>query len=65
MRSLIPIVRLQSARIVVTGGKQYSDIKTGFSSVIETLKRYFVYRVPVAKSAATSEAGGVTITQAV
>ena len=55
---------MQSARIVVTGGKQYSDIKTGFSSIIETLKRYFVYRLPVSKSAATSETDSVTITPA-
>jgi len=51
-------------KLQVTGGKQYSDIRTGFSSIIKTLKQYFVYRVSVANSAATGQAtDAISITQ--
>jgi len=54
-----PIVLLifKSARVVVTGGKEYQDIKNGYASIIEVLKRYFVYRSPVTNSIATIQEG--------
>jgi len=47
----------KSARVVVTGGKEYQDIKNGYASIIEVLKRYFVYRSLVPNSIATIQEG--------
>jgi len=40
-----PIVLLifKSARIVVTGAREYDDIVSGFRDIIDTIKPYFVY----------------------
>ena len=34
----------KSARIVVTGAREYNDIVVGFNDIIGTLRKYFVYR---------------------
>jgi len=41
-----PIVLLifKSSRIVVTGARAYIDIVSGFRSIVDTLRLYFVYR---------------------
>jgi len=41
-----PIVLLifKSSRIVVTGARAYIDIVSGFRSIVDTLRLYFVYK---------------------
>jgi len=41
--SLIVLMIFKSSRIVVTGARAYIDIVSGFWSIVDTLRLYFVY----------------------